>query len=223
MRKVSTPACLYCDRGVAFVVRGEARCTRHLFDCLPLADRVLIAARRRARELALVLLVLVVCACSGTIEGPAEGMGGGAGELAGMAGMGGQASPVSMGDAGAGGSSSSSSGPCCAVVDPAVMSAANYGCWCNLDQPAAFCNQAYWDFEYNATPEDPGPRFVGQQCAKPELPEGKVWCCVQYARDHRYPETKTACRCDLYTPEVCQGMIDSLGEAAGGIPVDQCP
>lgn len=224
--KALTPAC-YCDRGVVFVVRGEPRCTRHLFGVLPLTDRVVIAARRRARELALVVLVLVVvCACSGVIDGEAEGAAGTAGELAGAAGAGGQPSPVSMGDAGAGGqggSSSSSVGPCCAVLDPSVMSAANYGCWCNLDQPAEFCSQAYWDFEYHATPEEPGPELVGGQCTTPEIPDGQVWCCVRYARDHRYPETKTGCRCDLYTPDVCQSMVDSLGQAAGGIRVDQCP
>lgn len=213
--KAFTPSCAYCDRGVAWNVRGE--------------NRLAIASRRRARALALVALVLVVCACSGAIDAPAAGGGGAAGssgELAGVAGVGGQVSPVSMGDAGAGGqggASSSSVAPCCALVDPAVMPAAAYACWCVELEPSQ-CSQAYWDAAYHATEEAPAPAWLPSgRCPQPEPFDGQVWCCARHATDWRYPEQKDACSCYLYTPDVCQGMLDSLGEAAGAVRVDQCP
>ncbi len=176
--------------------------------------------------------LLVVCACDGEMApeagrivhsdpelGGAAGMSS-VGELAGVAGVGGQASPVSMGDAGAGGSSSSAVAPCCALVDPAVMPAESFGCWC-VDLEQSECTQAYWDEQYRATPERPAPALIPSgQCPRPE---GQVWCCVRHALDWRYPEERDGCTCELYTAEGCASMVQSLGAAAGGIRVEQCP
>lgn len=224
MAKALTPTGFFCDRGIAWIVRNQPRCARHLFPNLPRSDRLVLAVCRRARLLALCALMLCAFACMGETSTPTATEGG----AVNVAGSSGAPSVLEQGGAGGqvaqgGQAGSSTRAPCCALVDPAVMPAAAYACWC-VELEQSECSQAYWDAQYRATPENPAPAWIPSgQCPKSEPPEGQLWCCARHAIDWRYLDQKDGCSCYLYSPETCQGMLDSLGEAAGAVPVESCP